>query len=151
MKCNNYFNWNLLATLNQECIQNHWVWFCNQVHQLCNTEERDLVKILVYVYTTNETDLKAIKTLIKTLIYTQTHLLCANMLVSLTPIKHQEYIQEEITNLESALLTYTFHIVNIHLGLINLCFMRNLINEIILVSVATVHLYFIFKSLLQSI
>ena len=82
IKCNNHQNWCLSKKLNQEYVQNHWVWYTDQICKLYGCEKNDLNHIKAHIYTTSETQLETTSYIyMRQQITNKRHLLA-----SLTPI-----------------------------------------------------------------
>ena len=139
-------------SLNQEYVQLHWPWFSKELKSvLIQYSGPKLDDIEAYVYSTTEEDQKIVKTLTRNYIFTKRQHSLPNVLIRQTPIvRNNKVIFREKTDLQTALIGL-FHTVNIHLGLINLCFNKHLVKENIILATATVHPNFIYRSILHSL
>ena len=94
MKCENHRDWHLLKKLNQEYVQKNWFWYAAEVRRLYRCYKTELNQA-AYVYTTAETDLETIKSKISSYIYTKRQMSNSHLLVSLLPIKDNNFRPED--------------------------------------------------------
>ena len=103
--CTNHKNWDLIKQLDEEYIQNNWVWYSNEVRQLCGCTKTNLTNIKAFIYSTPENNPEVLKTKKKSFVFMKRNNKCGNLLVRLFKIKNYEtYVCDEVSNVYDGVL-----------------------------------------------